>query len=151
MQILIDGDACPVKSEVYQIASESKLEVLLITSVSHFSQKELPAHVTVVYVDEGADSADYRVVALAKKGDIIITQDYGLASLVLGKGAYVLHHLGTEYTKATIGLLLESRHHHAKIRKSGGRTKGPKKFTEENRVAFSQALLKMIQEKKPTI
>lgn len=150
MKILIDGDACPVKGDVYQLADDYGVEVCLVTSVSHYSKKELPSHVTVIYVDEGADSADYRVMALTKGGDIVVTQDYGLASLVLGKQAKVLHHLGTRYTSENIDLLLESRHHHAKVRKSGGRTKGPKKFTEDNRKVFRQALIQLLERKEPT-
>ncbi|QIL46127.1 YaiI/YqxD family protein [Vagococcus coleopterorum] len=145
MKILIDGDACPVKNEIYELAEKYELKVMLVTSVSHYSVTALPEFVSTVYVDEGADSADYRIVKLTEAGDIVVTQDYGLASLVLGKRAVVLHHLGKEYTTVTIDLMLESRHHNAKVRKSGGRTKGPKKLTADDRQHFSEKLEDIIK------
>lgn len=144
MKILIDGDACPVKETIYQVSAENDCEVILVTSLSHYSNKDLPEHVKVVYVDEGADSADYRLVALTKGDDILVTQDYGLASLVLPKGVRVLHHLGYEYTATTINQLLESRYLGEQMRKSGQRTKGPKKFTQENQKVFEQKLRELL-------
>lgn len=146
MEVFIDGDACPVKKQVYRGAKAVGLEVTMVTSLAHFSGKKLPNNVKVVYVDEGADSADYRIVALTKPGDILITQDYGLASLVLPKGVRVLHHLGYEYTQENIGQLLESRYLSAQLRKSGQRTKGPKKFTGDDRGGFKKSFNELLKE-----
>lgn len=146
MKIYIDGDACPVKEEIYRDAKAAGIEVILVTSLSHFSGKELLDNVTVVYVDEGADSADYRIVALTKPGDLLITQDYGLASLVLPKGVRVMHHLGYEYTQENIGQLLESRYAGAQLRKSGQRTKGPKKYTSDDREKFRKRFNSVLKE-----
>lgn len=146
MEIFIDGDACPVKEEIYRFAEGVGVMVTLVTSLSHYSGKALPANVKVVYVDEGADSADYRIVKLTKPGDILVTQDYGLASLVLPKGVRVMHHLGYEYTTENIGQLLETRYIGAQLRKSGQRTKGPKKYTAENREKFQKNFNKLLNE-----
>lgn len=148
MKIVIDGDACPVKKDIYDISHQFSVPVTLVTSVAHYSNKELPPHVSTVYVDKGQDSADYRIVQLTQPADIVVTQDYGLAALILGKNATALHHLGMEYTPERIDLMLESRHHNAKVRKSGGRTKGPKKLSDNDRHVFQQMLLKKLTDKK---
>jgi uncharacterized protein YaiI (UPF0178 family) len=136
LQIYIDADACPVKNIIIEEASAKEIPVTLVTSISHFSTKEQPPGVETVYVDTGAEAADYRIIKLIKKGDILVTQDYGLASLGLGKGCIVLHHTGYVYTSENIDQLLQSRYLSAMVRKSGKRTKGPKPFTEENRKEF---------------
>ena len=138
MHVYIDADACPVKNIIIEEALAKSIPVTLVTSISHFSTKEQPAGVEIVYVDTGAEAADYRIIKLIKKGEILITQDYGLASLGLGKGCLVLHHTGYRYTSENIDQLLQSRYLSAMVRKSGKRTKGPKPFTEENRKEFRQ-------------
>lgn len=145
MRIFIDGDGSPVKDTTIEVALKYQLEVIIVTSIDHYSLKEYPENVSFVYVDKGSDAADYKIVQLVKKGDLLITQDYGLASLVLPKGVSVLHQLGREYTIETIDGLLEQRYFSAKVRKSGGRTKGPKPFTAENREQFKQQLMLMIE------
>ena len=145
MRIFIDGDGSPVKDTTIEVALKYQLEVIIVTSIDHYSLKEYPENVSFVYVDKGSDAADYKIVQLVKKGDLLITQDYGLASLVLPKGVSVLHQLGREYTIETIDGLLEQRYVSAKVRKSGGRTKGPKPFTAENREQFKQQLMLMIE------
>lgn len=149
MKLLIDGDACPVKEIVYQVAELSGLKTILVTSFAHYSERELPALVEVVYVDDGADAADYRLLALARKGDLVVTQDYGLASLLLPKSVTVLHHLGFEYTQENISQMLESRFFSAKMRKGGQRTKGPKKVTVADKELFKELLESKISQGAP--
>ena len=144
MQIYIDADACPVKNIIIEEALTKNILVTLVTSISHFSTKEQPAGVNTVYVDTGAEAADYRIIKLIEKGDILITQDYGLASLGLGKGCTVLHHTGYTYTSENIDQLLQSRYLSAMVRKSGKRTKGPKPFTDENRREFRQRFKELL-------
>lgn len=84
---------------------------------------------------------------MIRSGDILVTQDYGLASLVLPKGVRVLHQLGYEYTGENIDGLLEQRYFSAKVRKSGGHTKGPKAFTQADRDKFKEKLIALIKEK----
>lgn len=146
MKIFIDGDGSPVKNDVIALAEEKKLAVVIVTSVDHYTSKIYPDFVSFVYVDKGQDSADFKIVRLIQKDDVLVTQDYGLASLVLGKGVRVLHQSGTEYTEANIDLMLEQRYHSAKLRKAGGRTKGPSAFTENDHQKFRESLLAILAE-----
>jgi len=136
MKIYVDADACPVKDIIISEVRNLEIPVILVTSFSHFSNAEQPTGVETIYVDSGADAADYRIVKLVEKGDIIVTQDYGLASLGLAKGIIVLHHTGFSYTNENIDQLLQTRYLSAMARKSGQRTKGPKPFTAEDRERF---------------
>lgn len=136
MKIIVDADACPVKDVIFKETSHKNIPVILVSSLSHFSNQDVPDHVETIYVDAGRDAADFKIVALTKPGDIVITQDYGLASLLLPKGATVLHHKGFEYTDMNIDHLLSTRHMSAAIRQAGGRTKGPKPFSNEERRSF---------------
>ncbi|GEN87880.1 YaiI/YqxD family protein [Oceanobacillus sojae] len=138
MKVYVDADACPVKDIIIEEAGKKSVPVVLVTSISHFSLKEYPDWVETIYVDTGADAADYRIMKLAKKEDIVVTQDYGLASLALAKGCYVLHHKGFAYTNGNIDQLLQSRYLSAKERRSGKHSKGPKALTEEDRQKFSE-------------
>ncbi|MEN2768962.1 YaiI/YqxD family protein [Ornithinibacillus xuwenensis] len=145
MKIYVDADASPVKDIVISVAREFAVHVVLVKSISHFSHDEVVEGVETVYVDTGADAADYRIMKLANKQDIIITQDYGLASLGLGKGCLVLHHKGFTYTNENIDQLLQTRHLSAKARRSGQKTKGPKPFTDEDRRKFRDLLTRTLQ------
>ncbi|MDH6364875.1 uncharacterized protein YaiI (UPF0178 family) [Enterococcus sp. PF1-24] len=147
MRIFIDGDGSPVKAETIALAGEFGLSVVIVTSVDHYTTKEYPAFVSFVYVDQGNDAADYKIVSLIQAGDLLITQDYGLASLVLNKKVRVFHQSGKEYTPATIDQMLEQRYHSGKMRQAGVRTKGPKAFTNAERQAFCQQLRAALSEK----
>ncbi|PKR83345.1 YaiI/YqxD family protein [Heyndrickxia camelliae] len=144
MKIYVDADACPVKSIIISEATKTGTPVILVTSFPHYSSEEYPEGVETIYVDTGADAADYRIMKLAETGDLSITQDYGLASLGLAKGCTVLHHKGFLYTNDNIDQLLQSRYLSAMERKSGKRTKGPKAFTNEDREKFKQLFRKII-------
>lgn len=146
MKIYVDADACPAKDIVISVAGTYHIPVVLVKSINHFSHGEEVDGVETVYVDAGADAADYRIMQLAVKGDLIITQDYGLASLGLGKGCLVLHHKGFAYTNKNIDQLLQTRHLSAKARRSGQKTKGPKPYTDEDRKKFQALLERTIQE-----
>lgn len=144
MKIYVDADACPVKDIIIEEAGKKSIPVVLVTSISHFSLKEYPNWVETIYVDTGADAADYRIMKLAAKEDIVVTQDYGLASLALAKGCYVLHHKGFAYTNDNIDQLLQSRYLSAKERRSGKHSKGPKALTEEDRQKFLELFRKYL-------
>jgi uncharacterized protein len=148
MQIYVDADACPVKDIIISEGRNAEIPVILVTSFSHFSNAEQPSGVETIYVDSGADAADYRIMKLAKAGDIIVTQDYGLASLGLAKGNIVLHHKGFSYTNENIDQLLQTRYFSAMARKSGKRTKGPKPFTAEDREQFTSLFKQVISRYK---
>lgn len=136
-----------MKDIIIEEANQFQIPVVLVSSFSHFSLEEQPQGVETVYVDTGADSADYKIMQLALQGDIIVTQDYGLASLGLAKGCIVLHHKGFSYTNENIDSLLQTRYLSAMARKSGKRTKGPKALTAEDREKF-RALLQHTLEKQ---
>ena len=148
MKIYVDADACPVKDTIISIAQTERIPVILVQSFSHFSHADQSSGVEMIYVDSGADAADFRIMGLARKGDIIVTQDYGLASLGLAKGCFVLHHKGFTYTDENIDHLLQTRYLSAMARNSGQRTKGPKAFTVEDERKFSQLLSETIEQNK---
>lgn len=144
MIIYIDADACPVTPEIVAIAGSKQKQVKIIKSYAHFSQPNTKEHVEEIYVDSENEAVDYKIIALIKQNDLLITQDYGLASLALQKGSIVIHPRGFQYKKETIDTLLASRYQNAQIRKSGGRTKGPAPFTEKDRQTFVNLFSKII-------
>ncbi|MFD2831254.1 YaiI/YqxD family protein [Corticicoccus populi] len=146
MKVIVDADACPVKDIIIKEAKKKDIPVVLVSSFSHFSSKDLDEHVSVVYVDSGSDAADFKIVALIDQGDIAVTQDYGLASLLLPKKCRVLHHKGFEYTGDNMNHLLETRYIGSMIRKGGGRTKGPKPLSKEDKQSFLGIFKKVISE-----
>ena len=105
-----------------------------------------PDHVNVIYVDDGPDAVDYKIVKITRSEDIVITQDYGLASLLLNKAKVVMHHKGFIFDQNNINTLLEQRHASAQFRKSGGRTKGPSSFTTDDIAIFEQKFLSIIND-----
>lgn len=148
MKIIIDADACPKKEETIALAKHYDLEVLLVASISHFSTKEVPTHVRQLWVERGSDQADFKIVALAQPRDIVITQDYGLASMLLPRGCRVLHHDGYEYTESSIQKLIDGRHLSAKQRRTSkrSRVKALHPFADEAQVDFEDLLKTVIEE-----
>ena len=100
----------------------------------------------VVVVGAGADAVDYKLISICQKGDIVISQDYGVAAMALGKGAYAIHQSGKWYTNDNIDQMLMERHLSKKARRSSHKNhmKGPKKRTEEDNERFTQSFEKMI-------
>ena len=143
--IIIDGDACPVVNSVIELTQETGIFVTIIRSFSHFSTQIDPEHVRTVYVDDGPESVDYKIVQLASSKDIVITQDYGLASLLLNKVKFVMHHKGFLFNDDNIQQLLDQRYINAQIRKQGGRHKGPPPFTKQDRQHFEHQFKLLIQ------
>ncbi len=143
-QVIIDGDACPVTDSIIQLTEGTGIFVVLVRSYSHFSMRDYPEHVKVSYVDDGPDQVDYKIVQLAQPDDIVVTQDYGLASLLIGKIQYVLHHNGMLYSDKNMAQLLEQRYLNAQTRHQGTRHKGPKKFSDEARAKFEQSFQRVI-------
>lgn len=140
MRILVDADACPVKTEILKVAKENKIDVHMFFDNSHQYED---GYSTVYILDKGADSVDYFLINKVKKGDIIVTQDYGVASMGLSKNAYVLNQNGLIYTDDNIMTLLSRRALNQKIRKHS-RVKGPKKRTKEDNIKFENSLRKII-------
>ena len=148
MQILVDADACPVKQIIVKLAKQRSIPVVMLTDTSH----ELSdGYSKIITVDKQADSVDFALMGLLTREDIVVTQDYGLAAMVIGKGACAVSQNGLIFTDKNIDTLLMERHIGAKTRRSGGRTKGPSKRTKEDNVKFETALVKLLEEtSRPT-
>lgn len=141
-RILIDADGCPVVAETIKIAQQFKLECLILCDTSHSFQREGAR--TLVF-SKGADSVDFALVNLLRSGDVVVTQDYGLAAMCLARGALALSQDGMEYTADNIDSLLLARHTAKKIRNAGGRLKGPAKRTRAQNTAFSEKLVELLR------
>ncbi len=141
MRILIDADGCPVVDITVALAKKYHIECLLLCDTSHVFEKESARTLTF---SKGADSVDFALVNLARPGDIVVTQDYGLAAMCLAKNAVALSQDGMEYTSDNIDALLLQRHTAKKIRNAGGRLKGPPKRRPEQDAAFRDKLTEIL-------
>jgi len=141
VQILVDADACPVKEIIVRIARERGIPVTMLSDTAHRIDDDY-SH--VITVDKEADSVDFALMGILTRDDVVVTQDYGLAAMVLGKGAKVLNQNGLIYTNDNIDRLLMERHVSGKIRRGGGRTKGPAKRTKEDNEKFESAFVKLL-------
>ncbi|MGG4504527.1 YaiI/YqxD family protein [Heyndrickxia sporothermodurans] len=135
--IFVDADACPVKQEIISVAIKYSLPYLFIASYAHKSNKHDERW---IYVDPDKESADLYIMNHVKKNDIVITQDIGLASLVLPKRVFALSPRGKEYKEEAIQTALDFRYLAAKARRRGKYEKGPKPFTEHDRQSFINKL-----------
>jgi len=133
VKVLIDADACPVVDLALSVSSEFEIETILFCDTSHRVERD---NVITIIVPKGPDSVDFTLVNALSKHDIVITQDYGLAAMVLARGGYHIDQNGREMSNENIERLLDMRHVGQKIRRAGGRTKGPKKRTQENNISF---------------
>ena len=141
MRILIDADACPVVDIAIDIAKEYQLECILLCDTAHYFNRE---GARTVVLGQGADSVDFALVNMVQNGDIVVTQDYGLAAMCLARKSAVLNQNGMVYHDGNMDSLLASRHMGQKIRRSGGRTKGPAKRKKEQDEMFANQLRKLI-------
>lgn len=141
MQILVDADACPVKGIVVREARRRGIAVTMFCDTAHRLDD---GYSTVITVDKGQDSVDFALMNHLKRGDVVVTQDYGLAAMALGKGATALNQNGLIFDNGNIEQLLQERYTGQKIRRAGGRTKGPPKRTPEDDLKFEQALATLL-------
>lgn len=144
-KIFVDADACPVKQEIYEIANEYKIEVLFVASFAHLSNKQLG---TWKYIEQSQDGVDFYIFKQARENDIVVTQDMGLASLLLSKGVQVISTRGDILHEHQMDSILFARHQSAKMRRAGKHTKGPKPFTNEQRVNFIKNFQHLLSNKK---
>ncbi len=144
MKILLDADGSPVRKEVVKVAEAFSIPLIIISNVNHMIDEP---YGTIIQVDQSQDSADYKIISMAKQHDLIITQDYGLASLALSKNAYAMHQDGWFFTENNIETLLSQRHLAQKVRQSKGRIKGNKKRLASQNATFEKALKQFIQER----
>lgn len=143
MRILVDADACPVISVIEKTAESYQLPVVLLCDTNHYLQSD---YSEVKVIGAGADAVDFALVNLCCKNDIVVTQDYGVAAMILGKGAYGIHQSGKWYTNQNIDQMLMERHLAKKARMGKGKhhLKGPAKRTEEDDIRFANSFVKLI-------
>lgn len=162
--LYIDADACPVTREALACARCARTPVVIVGNTTQNLARHIrptdprdaghargrdAAHsgfwVDVLDVSVGADSADFAIVERLQPGDVVVTQDIGLASMALGRGAAAIGVRGRVYTKATIDMDLFIRHEEKRVRRAGGRTCGPAAFTSEDRARFSRNLDELLR------
>ncbi|RGS79944.1 YaiI/YqxD family protein [Coprococcus sp. AF21-14LB] len=161
MKIFVDADACPVVRIVEEVAEKYRIDVALLCDTNHILTSD---YSEVIVVGAGADAVDYKLISICHKGDIVVSQDYGVAAMALGKGAYAIHQSGKWYTNENIDQMLMERHLNKKARRGShknhlkGRTMSgghqlcadrsgsadPKKRTEEDDKRFAQSFEKMV-------
>ena len=141
LHIYVDADACPVVDIVERIAEKYGIPVTLLCDTNQSDYSE------VIVVGAGDDAVDYKLISICHKGDIVVSQGYGVAAMALGKGAYAIHQSGKWYTNDNIDRMLMERHLNKKARRASGKNhiKGPKKRTSEDDEHFSESFEKMIR------
>lgn len=135
-RILVDADACPVRSEVEALAGRHGARVLFFANPT----QDLGAARRVVRVSDRRDAADFAIATECRAGDIVVTDDVGLAALALGRGAAALSSRGRGFRRAEMAILLEARHRARQARRAGGRARGPRPATAADRKRFVAAL-----------
>ena len=143
MKVMIDADACPVVDIAVRLCIQFHTDCVLLCDTAHQIHRE--GAQTLIF-DKGADSVDFALVNRVVSGDIVITQDYGLASMCLAKNAVVLHQDGWQYDQYNIDALLFQRHASRQYRAAGGRIKGPAKRKVTQDEAFYNALKRLLQQ-----
>lgn len=145
MKILVDSDSCPVKDLAYDIATKENIDIFFITSISHYTINSDINSSHFIYVDNMKESADIEIINRLEKGDIVITDDYGLASLVLEKNCYAISTKGYIYNKDNINSLLTSRYLGSIQRKMNKRIKSTnKKRQNYDDEKFKEEFIKLI-------
>lgn len=144
MEIYVDADACPVVDIVEKTAIKYQIPVTLLCDTNHVLTS---GYSEVIVVGAGADAVDYKLISLCHRGDIVVSQDYGVAAMALGKGAYAIHQSGKWYTDEDIDQMLMERHLNKKARRASQKKhfKGPKKRTGEDDERFAQSFERMVK------
>lgn len=143
MRIFVDADACPVKELIVKQAKTRRIPVVMVMDTSHLYRD---GYSQIVTVDKGADSADFKLISLLAPGDLVVTQDFGVAAMALGKGALALGQSGLVYDHENIDRLLFERHLGKEVRRAGGRTAPVKKRSPSDDKAFAAALVRLLDQ-----
>lgn len=141
MKILVDADACPVKKIIVREARQRQIPVIMIIDSSHILQD---GYSQVITVDQGTDSADFKLISLTEPGDLVVTQDFGVAAMALSKGASALNQNGLIFTSENIDQLLFERHIGKELRRSGKKAGKTRARTKTDDTAFEKALIHML-------
>lgn len=141
--IYVDADACPVVHIVEKLARQYDILVILLCDTNHVLASD---YSEVKVIGAGADAVDYALIGLCHKGDLVVTQDYGVAAMALGKGAYAIHQSGKWYTDENIDRMLMERHLAKKARRASGKNhlKGPKKRDKEDDERFERSFERLV-------
>ncbi|MCA1031783.1 YaiI/YqxD family protein [Bacillus timonensis] len=145
MTIFVDADACPVKDEIVTLANTYLVDVIFVASYDHVTSYDYGGK--WVYVDTGKEAADLYIMNHAVKQDIVVTQDIGLASVLLKKNIFVINPRGKIYLEKDMDTILDLRYLSAKERRKGTYTKGPKAFSDEDRIHFITTLKKNLSKR----
>ena len=137
MTVFIDADGCPVVDITVKAVKQAGVRCIIICDTSHHFEKD---GATTITVSKGSDSVDFVLVNMIQKGDIAVTQDYGLAAMCMAREAVPINQDGVLYSNDNIDSLLMQRHAAKKIRMGGGRLKGPPKRTPEQDAAFEKTI-----------
>ena len=143
MHIYVDADACPVIGIVERIAKSHNIAVTLLCDTNHYLTSD---YSEVVYVGAGADAVDFKLISLCRMGDLVVTQDYGVAAMALSKGAYAIHQSGKWYTNENIDLMLMERHISKKARRASSKNymKGPRKRSDQDDLNFEASFERLV-------
>lgn len=144
MKILVDADACPVKEIIVRLAQDFNVPVIMFIDTCHIYHDD---YSTVITVDKGFNSVDIALINQVKNGDIVVTQDFGLADMCLAKKAYVLNNNGFIYTDDNINRLMFERHIAQKVRRSGGKTSTQRKRNNNDSILFEKHLRDILSSK----
>lgn len=143
MVIYVDGDACPVKQFIIELAAKYRIDVVMVVSICHISRKD--PYAKYIIVDNVSQSVDMAIINKVVKNDMAVTDDYGLASILLGKKVRCLSSRGLIYTEENIDHLMYRRHINSKIMKGGGKIKGPLKRSKKDNEKFLESFDQLIQ------
>ncbi|MBN1193655.1 MAG: YaiI/YqxD family protein [Coriobacteriia bacterium] len=143
--LFIDADACPVTREAIAVARSHGLPVVVVANgTQNLERHASRSGVEAIRVSSGRDAADFAVVERLSPGDIVVTQDIGLAAMAIGRSAGAISPRGRIFHLATIDAELAVRHAEARLRRAGGRHGGPPKFTDEDREHFTEQLERLV-------
>ncbi len=143
MNIYVDADACPVVRIVEKIGIKYSINVTLLCDTNHVLNSN---YSDVKIIGAGADAVDFALIGLCHRGDVVVSQDYGVAAMALGKGAYAIHQSGKWYTDDNIDQMLMERHLSKKERRGNSRNhmKGPRKRSAEDDARFEESFEKLV-------
>ncbi|NLN86317.1 MAG: YaiI/YqxD family protein [Syntrophomonadaceae bacterium] len=143
MKIVVDADACPVKGIIETVGERWGVGVVLVSNHHHRMQSD---YASIVVVDGASQAADLAIMNMVCRGDLVVTQDYGLASMVMAKGSYALDPSGRVFNDDNIDRLLMNRYLSQKARRAGGRTRGPRKRRQLDNDRFAHSLERIVME-----
>lgn len=144
MRIIVDADACPGRNIIEKVAEKYDLKVIMYCDLNHVLRSDYK-NTEIIYMDSGFQSVDMKIANECKAGDIVVTQDYGVAAMVLGKKSLAINPKGYIYNNENIDRLLFERHLSGKARRGGGRTSGPKKRSDEDNKRLEDNLIYLIE------